>query len=385
MKSSSVTSSDSNRADGPDADLAGRAARAFDLLAGHHETLGLAVSGGSDSLALLVLAADWARARGRRIEAATVDHGLRPEARGEAERVGAVCEALGVAHVIQTWRRERAAGAPGQAEARQARHRLLAEWGRARDIGVIALGHTRDDRIETFLMRARQGSGWHGLAGPMPLGPSPVWPEGRGISLVRPLLAFGREELRDGLRARGLEWIDDPSNAAMKFERVRARELAGRLGDEGRARVIRIMDAAAQLRAAALAEARGALDRCRQFDGVLEIPLEAAGKISADARVRLVEALVMAAGHGQTPPRREALERVAAASGPTVGMTLAGAWIQRKAGALAVSQAPPRRGADLLPPPAWDRGHALLCDPALEALAAAAPVPPVSGEKDAGK
>jgi tRNA(Ile)-lysidine synthase len=148
--------------------LTPRAMAAFDLLAGYHQTLGLAVSGGSDSLSLLVLAVEWARDRGRGVVAATVDHGLRPEALAEAEGVAAICAQLGVPHDILTWSHfGRSGGAPGQAEARRARHALLAGWALARDVGIIALGHTRDDRIETFLMRARQGSGWHGLAGPL--------------------------------------------------------------------------------------------------------------------------------------------------------------------------------------------------------------------------
>ena len=151
----SVTSSGSNNADDAAA-LRRRAANAFDLLAGYHQTLGLAVSGGSDSLSLLVLAVEWARERGRGVVAATVDHGLRPEALAEAEGVAAICARLGVPHDILTWSHfGRSGGAPGQAEARRARHALLAGWALARDVGIIALGHTRDDRIETFLMRAR--------------------------------------------------------------------------------------------------------------------------------------------------------------------------------------------------------------------------------------
>ncbi|RYG21682.1 MAG: hypothetical protein EON93_25725, partial [Burkholderiales bacterium] len=93
----SVKSSDSNSADDLSG-LAARASRAFDRLAGYHQTIGLAVSGGSDSLALLVLGAAWAKARGRDLIAATVDHGLRPEALAEAEGVAAICERLGVRH-----------------------------------------------------------------------------------------------------------------------------------------------------------------------------------------------------------------------------------------------------------------------------------------------
>lgn len=350
-----------------------RAMRAFDLLAGHHATLGLAVSGGSDSLSLLVLAAEWAKARGRGVAAATVDHGLRPEALAEAEGVAAICEQIGVPHDILTWSHfGRSGGAPGQAEARRARHALLAGWARARDVGLIALGHTRDDRIETFLMRVRQGSGWHGLAGPLPLAPSPVWPEGRGLQLARPLLSFTREELRGELRTRGMAWVDDPSNEAERYERVRTRQLVARLEPEARERIIRIMGAAVEARVAALAAARAALELCRHEGSETILPLAVIAGLPKDAKLRLVEALVMAAGGSETPPRGEALERLSGrlveTGGLSGGVTLAGAWIRRKDASIGFSPAPPRRGADEPAPPAWDRAHALLADPVAEAL-----------------
>ncbi len=346
---------------------------AFDLLAGYHSTIGLAVSGGSDSLALLVIGAEWARARGRDVIAATVDHGLRPEALAEAEGVAAICERLGVAHDILTWIHfGRSGGAPGQAEARRARHALLAGWAKSRGAGLIALGHTRDDRIETFLMRARKGSGWHGLAGPLPLAPSPVWPEGRGLQLGRPLLAFGREELRGELRARSLTWIDDPSNEAERYERVRTRQLVARLEPEARERIVRIMRAAVDARANALSGARAALELCRHDGSETTLPMAVVSGMAADAKLRLVEALVMAAGGAETVPRREALERLSGrlveAGGLSGGMTLAGAWVRRKGQSIGFSAAPPRRGADDAAPPAWDRAHALLADPVAKVL-----------------
>lgn len=367
-----MTSSGSSEADATGG-LVRRALNAFDLLARHHPTLGLAVSGGSDSTALLHLAVDWARARGRAVEAATVDHGLRLEATEEAEGVAAVCEQLSVPHAILTWRRERSSPhGPGQAEARRARHSLLAGWAFARGAGIVALGHTRDDRIETFLMRARQGSGLHGLAGPMPLAPSPVWPEGRGLELARPLLAFGREELREVLRARNVSWVEDPSNAAERYERVRTRRAAALMDEEALARIIRIMNAAGAMRGAALAAARKVLETCEQDDTETTLKLAATERLSEDARIRLVEALVMAAGGTETLPRREALARVAGRlrteGGLSGSITLGSAWIRRKGASIAISAAPPRRGAGEPALPAWDRAHALLADPALAAL-----------------
>jgi tRNA(Ile)-lysidine synthase len=366
-----VTSSGSNRAD--PAGLARRAGRAFDILCADQETIGIAVSGGSDSLALLVLMAKWAEEGGRRIAAATVDHGLRPEAAGEARGVAHACAGLGVSHSILSWRRTPGGGGVAQAEARRARHALLAGWADDNDIGIIALGHTRDDRIETFLMRARQGSGWHGLAGPMPAGPSPVWPEGRGLKLARPLLAFGRADLREELRANGQDWIEDPSNEADRFERVRMRTLVRKMDADASAQALRVMDGLAGMRAAVTAEAREALATLAAGQDGLRIPPGLLKTMGAEARLRLVEALVMAAGGAETPPRREALERLVGrlcqGSGSASSVTLAGAWIRLHEGEAVISQAPPRKGAAAASGPDWDRARALLQDPRLEALA----------------
>ncbi len=194
------------------------------LLGGDDKSFAVAVSGGSDSVSLLVLAKEFRERSGVPFTAVTVDHGLRPEAKDEARLVARLCDELGVAHHLLTWRRD-GVGAVSQEAARRARHTLLAQWAERQGVRKIALGHTLDDRLETFLMRARQGSGWHGLAGLMPDSYSPAWPEGRVLMLLRPLLAFERENLREELRARGIGWIEDPSNEADRFERVRMRRL----------------------------------------------------------------------------------------------------------------------------------------------------------------
>lgn len=327
-------------------------------------------------MALLVLAADYARAAGYAgIIAATVDHGLRPEAAGEALRVQQACEAMGVAHDTLTWAPD-ADGPVGQERARLARHALLAGWARRRGISHVALGHTRDDRIETFLMRARQGSGWYGLAGPMPIAPSPAWPEGEGVVLVRPLLAFGREELRAELGARGVDWIDDPSNASTRFERARMRALAAAMAPAQRDRIIGIMDRLAIIRTATQAQAHGMLAELQPGGGGEQvIALAVKDRVGAEAWRRFIEALVMTAGGGAAPPRADALARLVAriaAGDPELarGVTLAGAGIRVREGALlAFSQAPPRRGEPAPAATVWSRAGRLLAPADLTMLA----------------
>lgn len=325
---------------------------------------------------MLVLAADMAARAGVSLCAASVDHGLRPEAAGEAAAVAALCERLGVEHATLCWERTKS-GTVSQDAARRARHRLLGEWARQMGAGVVALGHTRDDRLETFLMRVRQGSGWHGLAGLLPTGFSPVWPEGRGLRVIRPLLAFGREELREELRTRAISWSEDPSNEAIRFERVRMRELLKRMDKGTQARALKVMDALMEMRRSVAAEARGLIALTQKGPALAVIPLAARASVGAEAWLRFVEAMVMAAGGAAGPPRREALDRLIARIGAAPGepglgggVTLAGATISTLKGEdLAFGQAPPRRGEPEPSGPAWDRADQLLALPDMRLLA----------------
>ena len=177
------------------------------------ETIGVALSGGGDSTALLHLCL---RA-GLRVEAVTVDHRLRSESADEAAAVGAWCAALGVRHEVRVWEHGVVPGNLMDA-ARRARIGLICDWAQARGIGVAALGHTRDDVAETVLMGLGRAAGIGGLSGLRR-----QWEES-GIRFHRPLLAAGREELRDWLRAEGIAWIDDPTNENVRFTRVKARK-----------------------------------------------------------------------------------------------------------------------------------------------------------------
>jgi tRNA(Ile)-lysidine synthase len=183
----------------------------------------IGLSGGGDSLALLLLARDWAQKTGRPLVAATVDHKLRPEGADWARRCAARCAALGVDHLTLIWTGTKPATGL-HAAARLARHRLLAEAARGTGASVILLAHTADDRLEAAWMR-REGAR---TPSPRAWSPSPVWPEGRDIFLLRPLLAVRRAALRTYLRERGEDWIEDPGNVAATSLRARARlALAG--------------------------------------------------------------------------------------------------------------------------------------------------------------
>ncbi|MEZ5751456.1 MAG: tRNA lysidine(34) synthetase TilS [Paracoccaceae bacterium] len=280
------------------------------------ETVGIAVSGGGDSVAALVLAVDVLGASC--VAAVTVDHGLRPGSRDEAEGVAALCGDLGVSHEILRW--DGPTGGNLQDAARRARLRLIGDWASRHGVRRIVLGHTLDDQAETVLMRLARGSGVDGLSAMRPrrMQGGALW--------LRPLLGVTRAALRDVLRARGVGWVEDPSNADPRFLRVRAREALQALAPLG-------IDAAGlaatamhmqRAREALEGQTQDALDRFVQArDGVLRIAPEARA-LPGEIRDRLFAHLVQQIGGSPYRPRIDALQAwVARGEGPLGGCLLA--------------------------------------------------------------
>ena len=176
--------------------------------------MGLAVSGGPDSLALLALAHT---ALPGRVEAATVDHRLRAESATEAEAVAAICAGLGVPQAVLS---VDLAEGNLQAEARAARYAALGKWMEERGLTALATAHHADDQAETLLLRLNRASGVAGLAGVRAVGQVP----GTRLPLVRPLLDWRRSELADVASAMGWTAAADPSNADDRFDRARLRK-----------------------------------------------------------------------------------------------------------------------------------------------------------------
>ena len=174
----------------------------------------VALSGGGDSVALLhLLVAEFGASR---LRAVIVDHALRAGAADDAKHAQSIAHSLAVPADILTLTWEEGANRAQQA-AREARYRAICDQARALGLNTIVTAHTADDQAETVLMRAANGSTWRGLAGAAPFSFAPLWPEGRGIALARPLLSARRERLRDHLRLVGAAWLEDPANRNPKF------------------------------------------------------------------------------------------------------------------------------------------------------------------------
>uniref|UniRef100_UPI0018EF19EB tRNA lysidine(34) synthetase TilS n=1 Tax=Paracoccus binzhouensis TaxID=2796149 RepID=UPI0018EF19EB len=301
---------------------------ALDRLAGNLPLLGIALSGGGDSTALLHLAHRWGRAR---LWAATVDHGLRPGSAAEARQAGLAAAALGIRHETLTW--TRAGGGNLMAAARQARLRLLADWARRHGLAAVLLGHTLDDQAETLLMRLGRGAGVDGLS---------AMAETRqacGMTWLRPMLGASRSELRQWLAAHGQGWSEDPSNENADFERVRIRKAIAALDlplqqlGQSAANLAMARDALQEF-AAQVAE--GAEARA----GSLVLPLSRFLAAPTEIRRRLLVAGLRFVTGAAYPPRREPVLQALATLAEGGRLTLDGVIAEARGGVLRLIREP---------------------------------------------
>jgi tRNA(Ile)-lysidine synthase len=254
---------------------------------GARPRLAVAASGGGDSSALALLARDYCAARGGEVRAYVVDHGLRAGSDAEAGLTARRLGARGIAaRVLPLRGLPRGAGV--QAAARDARYAALAEAAAEDGFLHLLLGHHAADQAETVAMRAARGPGGaEGIAS---------WSARGRIILLRPLLGVRPELLRDYLRGQGMEWVEDPSNESVKFERVRARLAGVSAGPVG-----------AVERRLREQEAAGFLAEHVQF-----YPEGFALLDAACAPPAALGALIRTMGGAAYPPRQEALARLGA-------------------------------------------------------------------------
>lgn len=265
--------------------------------------IGLAVSGGGDSMAMLHLAAGWARAWGVGLRVVTVDHGLRPESASEAAMVASEAQALGLSHETLTWDQHPGTGNLMDA-ARQARLRLIGAW--CGPVRHVAFAHTRDDVAETFLMRLRRGSGVEGLseiAGRRTVD---------GFEVIRPLREISRVELRQHNDVLGIPYVDDPTNSDPAFERSRMRQLLQGLEAQGLG-VECLAATARRLRRSREALERRALDAATAAmrpapEGDVALDRDAFARIEADTQLRILAGALQFVASAPYRPRVVALE-----------------------------------------------------------------------------
>lgn len=323
----------------------------------------LAVSGGSDSLALMRLACGWAASHqpGLRLSVLTVDHRLRNGSAAEAAQVAQWAAACGLAHQILVWAAEPKPKTGIQARARAARYGLMASWCRAHGADLLLTGHTLDDQAETVAMRLTRTESPDSLAG--------IRPEGdwQGLRLSRPLLGLRRAALRAYLDRIGQHWIDDPSNEDSRFERVRVRRalaVAEQAGDAPE-RLAGLASANAA-RARDLAAAAGQWLR-RWLDerdaGYCLMPAEAFRALPEDLRQRVLARIIGHYGGEASAPEAGELRRfanwAAGGAGPprrTLGGIVAGRrkhgfWIAREPGRVPADAVSVPESGEVL----WDR------------------------------
>ncbi|MFN3657596.1 MAG: tRNA lysidine(34) synthetase TilS [Pseudolabrys sp.] len=313
----------------------------------------LAVSGGPDSTALMVLAARWRAAlrRGPKLVAVTIDHGLRPEAKKEAAAVGKLARKLKLAHRTLRWTGRKPKTGLQQA-ARAARYRLLAAAALKAHAPHVLTAHTRDDQAETVLIRMSRGSGVSGLGGMNRIAPVPG---AARLGLFRPLLDVPKARLLATLAAAGIPHADDPSNRDPRFTRARLRGLMPALAAEG-------------LTAARLAQLAR---RLRRADGALEAMTDAAAQFLVRKRrgslvfepgwdsvpdeiaLRLLRRAIAAVGTegpvelAKLESLQEALDTARNAGSARFRRSLAGAIVTWTPQGLTVEPAPPRRSRAL--------------------------------------
>ncbi len=325
------------------------AARLFAPLADAPAVI-LAVSGGPDSTALLVLAARWRKKRknGPKLFAVTIDHGLRPQARAEAAAVKRLAQGLGVAHRTLKWTGKKPATGL-QEQARAARYALLAREAMRTGAHFVITGHTRDDQAETVLFRMARGSGLAGLAGMATIAAVPAAGGGQ-VMLCRPLLDVPKARLIATLQARRIAFAEDASNADPRFTRVRWRALLSDLSREG-LDAPRLAALAARLRRANAAIERVVDIAAREIahvepGGPIMMVRERFFNLPEEIALRLMGRAIAAVGD-EGPVELAKLERLVAAlaAGGTarVRVTLAGAMVTVSRHEITVERAPPRK------------------------------------------
>lgn len=310
-----------------------------------HPSLLLAVSGGPDSVALMLLCAQWRERAAHDVAVATVNHGLRTESRAEAEQVGSWARALGFEHHLLAWEGEKPATRI-QERARDARYALLSQCASTIGAEALVTAHHADDQAETILFRLTRGSGVAGLAG--------MSPQSRlgDLALLRPLLNFRKTALVEICESAGHDYVRDPSNANEAYARARLRKLMPvlsaqgldvdallRLGERAARADAALQFCAESARARALVKCESGMTR---FDAAAlrDLPVELLQRLLADEIARLAPQAQLRLDRLERAARRlaDALEGRAA-----LRLTIAELLLESDSSGVTLQPAPARR------------------------------------------
>ena len=289
--------------------------------------LGVAVSGGGDSVALLYALAAWGK---RPLEVFCVDHGLNPLSPQWTQSVADHAARVGAGFTALHWQGDKPSTGLAAA-ARLARHRLLAEVARGKGVSVLCLAHTADDIAEAWAMRA-QGSN---VGVPKVWSPSPVWPEGRSIFLYRPFLDMRREALRDYLREVGANWIEDPANESPHSLRARTRKaLCGQASEGG------FTERAPERESVTTDQMQDLLHAPEHLGPVGMIAFKASvfDALPRDTALNLLAAAAVCAGGGDKLPKLEKVVALLANLAAGKALTLCGARLRRADDLITISR-----------------------------------------------
>ncbi|MEL7131047.1 MAG: tRNA lysidine(34) synthetase TilS [Pseudomonadota bacterium] len=287
------------------------------------DRIGVAVSGGGDSVALMAALVRYCQDKDVELHVITVDHGLREGTKEEIALVTDLCAKWDLQHHVEYW-----TGWDGQgnlqAAARDARYEIMADWAYANRISVIAVGHTADDQAETFLMRLARGSGVDGLSAMQ------ARVVRYGITWVRPFLGVERASLRHYLQASGIKWCEDPSNRSRDFERVRVRDALTVLGTLGitTEKLTEVADHMGRAREALNWQTfLAAQDMAQVIHGVIAIDLAKFRLLPQETARRLIVHTLSWTSQHSYPPRKDPVARAIAAVRTGQSATLDGCQV----------------------------------------------------------
>ncbi|MEK6733502.1 MAG: tRNA lysidine(34) synthetase TilS [Pseudomonadota bacterium] len=263
----------------------------------------IAVSGGSDSLALCFLVKECLDEKNLKTIAFIVNHNLREESLKEAQSVKNLLDNCGFEVHIIDWEGIKPTSNIQEA-ARLARYKLLTDFCHKNNITYLATGHQQNDQAENFIIRAEHGAGVYGLSG------IPETSSYNGITLIRPLLNFTKEELQNYLKHKNIKWIEDPSNNNERFARVRARNFLKQF-PKWAPRISQISKNLSNTKEAIDFYVNKEIDiLVRRHESFSALKLNEFNQLPQEIRFRIIAKILQEVGNNSKPARAERIERL---------------------------------------------------------------------------